>query len=115
MPIYKKSQVEQAVVIRVPVATTLTIAVYGSGDNYATSETEFGDDEIIQVVGALIAGDGANLSGRNLNVYVNGAFAGITPLSFDFATGQNIYSFTLGQLVAGTYTIRVEFPRTRIR
>jgi hypothetical protein len=109
---YRASQAAQTIVILRTWSTTTTIAAYGSGDGFTTPGTEFGDDEEVMVAGAVKAGDNANLTGVNIEIRVDGMFAGVTPL-YGYDGVNNFYQVSLGILAVGTHVVEATFPRTR--
>lgn len=109
---YRRSTVSETITILRTWATTITIQAFGSGDGFTTPGTEFGDDEEVMVSGAVKAGDNANLTGVNIEIRVDGVFAGVTPL-YGFDGVNNFYQASLGILAVGTHVVEATFPRTR--
>lgn len=112
MPLYRRSQAQETVVILRAFPTTTTILAYGSGDGFTTPGTEFGDDEEIMVAGTVQAGDNANLTGVNMEIRVDKAFVGNVAL-YGYDGARNYYQFSLGMLPEGTHVVEATFPRTR--
>lgn len=110
--IYNRSQAQTIITIARPIITTLTIEAFGSEDGYTTPGTDFGTDETIIVAGALVAADSANLTGVNINVYVDGVFIRSVAL-YGYDGRNNFYQAELGVLAEGTHTIETRFPRVR--
>jgi len=113
MPVYKRSVASETIVIRRAQNTVTTIAAFGSADGYATPGTEFGEDETIMVAGTVTADDVRDLTGVDVEVYLDDSFLGATML-YGYDGTNNYYQFTVGVLVEGTYTIEARFPRTKM-
>lgn len=105
---------EQSIVIEVLAAinTATVIQAFGSGDGYTNPATQFADDETIAIAGSLTAADGADLTGVQMTVRIDGGSPATTPL-YGFAGGVNYFQLQLGVLPVGQHTILVQFPRTR--
>lgn len=114
MPIYRQTQAAEVIYVRVPVDTSISIQAFGSDDGFTTPGTEFGADETIMISGDVVATDGADLSVTGVEVYVNGAYVGSAPLSYDLTMSLNFYQYNLGTLPEGDYNIEVFFRRYRV-
>jgi len=91
------------------------MAAFGSADGYTMPDTEFGTDETIVVAGNVVASDLADLRGGTVEITVNGPIVGVASWTgFDPATGDNFWSYTLGALAEGDYTVRASFLRLRV-
>ena len=112
-PVYRPSFAETTVVILATLATTTTIAAFGSADGYTTPGSEFGDDEEIRVGGTVRATDNANLTAGRVEIRVNGAVAGSVNL-YGYDGALNYWMADLGVLAPGSYTVRATFQRLRI-
>ena len=112
MSLYKRSTAAETIVLVRPITTTTTILAYGSGDGYTEPGTLLGIDEDIMVAGTVAAEDGADLTGLEIDVRLNGPSVGKTPLyGYDGVT--NYYQLSLGMLPEGTHTVEAVFPRAR--
>lgn len=112
--IYRPSAVSETIVLATPINTVTTIAAYGSADGFSLPDTWFGTDETIMVAGAVVASDRGNLSVARVGIFVDGVQVGTAPLSYDPATGNNYYQFTLGTLAEGSHLVEARFSRLRV-
>ena len=110
---YKPSQAQATIIVLRSVNTTTSIGAFGSADNYTTQKTEFGDDETIMVAGAVVATDGADLTGVAMAIIVNGAPVGTASL-YGYDGTNNFYQYSLGILPEGEHVVEAEFPWTRV-
>lgn len=112
--IYRSSQAQETIILATPINTVTIISAYGSADGYVNPDTWFGIDETIMVAGFVLAADLADLSMVEVGIFVNELQVGMTPLSYDPATGNNYYQYNLGVLTEGSYIIEARFSRLRI-
>jgi len=112
MPVYRRSEAQETIVILRAQSTTTTIAAFGSYDGFTNPGTEFAEDEEIMIAGNVVAADNADLTGINMSIILNGTPVGTTPL-YGFDGSNNFYQLSLGMLAEGTYTVEAQFPRTR--
>lgn len=110
--IYRKSAALETVVIARPITTTTTIAAFGSADGYTEPGTWFGTDEDIMIAGAVIAADGADFTGVEMEIRLGKAVVGVVPLyGYDGLT--NYFQYSLGMLPEGTHEVEARFPRVK--
>jgi len=112
MPLNRRSQAQETIVVLRTYPTTTTIGAYGSEDGFATPRTEFGDDEEIMVAGSVRAADNADLTGTVMTVLVDGVVVGTTPL-YGYDGAINYYQLSVGMLPEGTHIVEARFPRSR--
>ncbi|MCJ7635794.1 hypothetical protein MUP77_25810 [Candidatus Bathyarchaeota archaeon] len=112
--VYSPSFAQETIVLARPINTVTTVEAYGSADGYVAPDTWFGIDETIMIGGAVVATNKANLSMVSIRIFVNGTQVGTAPLSYDPATGNNYYQYTLGALAEGSYLIEARFSRLRV-
>ena len=111
--VYNPSLAQETIVLARPINTVTSISAYGSADGYVAPDTWFGTDETIMVAGTVVATNKANLSAVRVAIFLNGVQVGTAPLSYDPATGNNYYQYTLGTLAEGSYLVEARFSRLR--
>jgi len=109
---YRGSTAQEVITILRVIDTTITVAAYGSGDGFTSPATEFGDDEEVRLGGTVQATNMGDLTGVQITVSINGTVVGSTPI-YGFDGTVNYWQTSLGILSEGTYTVVVDFPRTR--
>lgn len=111
-PLYKRASVQETIVVSLAVGVTITIQVFGSGDDYAQPYTEFGSDETLMLAGAVRASDNASLMGVGIEITVDSVPRGSAPL-YGFDGQYNYYQMSIGVLPEGSHLIEAVFPRVR--
>lgn len=112
MPMYRQSEATAAITVARPIDTVTILEVRGSDDSFVVDRTEFSSEEEVRINGTVTAANNADLSMSNVEVYLNDSYLESTALVYDGIT--NNYTYSLGLLTEGSYSIRVVFPRLRL-